>query len=83
MPDYYRGTLCNPATDMDKLPAFAKKQSVWENLKNDWEQKIQPFAEKKGAQSYGTVGNMITKNIIFMLDLNTATFTVNSQCLVN
>ena len=69
MPDYYRGTLCNPATDMDKLPAFAKKQSVWENLKNDWEQKIQPFAEKKGAQSYGTVGNnMITKNITFMLD---------------
>ena len=68
MPDYYRGTLCNPATDMDKLPAFAKKQSDWKNLKNDWEQKIQPFAEKKGAQSYGTVGNMITKNITFMLD---------------
>merc|ERR1711953_375240 len=56
MPDYYRGTWCNPMTDGDKLPAFAKEKTVWNNLKNDWEQKIQPLAEKKGAQYYGTVG---------------------------
>ena len=59
MPDYYRGTWVNPITDADKLPAFAKEKTVWNNLKNDWEQKIQPLAEKKGAQYYGTVGKII------------------------
>ena len=47
MPDYYRGTWMNPMTDGEKLPAFAKEKTQWKNLKNDWENKIQPFAEKK------------------------------------
>ena len=59
MPDYYRGTWMNPMTDGHKLPEFAKEKTQWKNLKNDWEQKIQPFAEKKGAQSYGTVGKIL------------------------
>ena len=69
MPDYYRGTWCNPMTDGDKLPAFAKEKTVWNNLKNDWEQKIQPLAEKKGAQYYGTVGKIICK-CNFCLSIN-------------
>ena len=69
MPDYYRGTWVNPITDADKLPAFAKEKTVWKNLKNDWEQKIQPLAEKKGAQYYGTVGKIICKCIFVQISL--------------
>ena len=61
MPDYYRGTWMNPMTDGHKLPAFAKEKTQWANLKNDWEKIIQPFAEKKGAQSYGTVGKIFVQ----------------------
>jgi len=57
MPDYYRGSLCDPTKDGDKLPGFLKDQTKWEsNLKVDWEKKVKPLAEKLGAKSYGAVG---------------------------
>ena len=59
MPDYYRGTLCDPSTDGDKVPGFLKEHTQWKPLKEDWEQKIRPFAENKGAQVYGTIGKYI------------------------
>ena len=56
MPDYYRGEMCDPSIDGAKVPGFIKEKTVWTSLDEDWKQKVQPFAEKKGAQVYGTVG---------------------------
>ena len=64
MPDYYRKTWCDPSDE--KIGSFIKEKTDWKNLKEDWEQKIQPFAEEKGAQYYGSVGILI---IIFLLVL--------------
>ena len=58
MPDYYRKTWCDPSDE--KIGSFIKEKTDWKNLKEEWEQKIQPFAEEKGAQYYGSVG---TNNI--------------------
>ena len=55
MPDYYRGTWCDPSDE--KIGSFIKEKTDCKNIKDEWEQKIQPFAEKKGAQYYGSVGN--------------------------
>ena len=41
------------------VPGFLKEHTQWKPLKEDWEQKIRPFAEKKGAQVYGTIGKFI------------------------
>ena len=56
MPDYYRGEMLDPSTEGADVPGFIKKKTVWKSLDEDWKQKVQPFAEKKGAQVYGTVG---------------------------
>ena len=56
MPDYYRGEMLDPSTEGADVPGFIKKKTVWRSLDEDWKQKVQPFAEKKGAQVYGTVG---------------------------
>ena len=56
MPDYYRGEMLDPSTEGADVPGFIKKKTVWKTLDEDWKQKVQPFAEKKGAQVYGTVG---------------------------
>ena len=58
MPDYYRKTWCDPSDE--KIGSFIKEKTDWKNLKEEWEQKIQPFAQEKGAQYYGSVG---TNNI--------------------
>jgi len=68
MPDYYRGSLCDPTTDGERLPAFIQEQTKWEsNLKNDWEKKIRPFAEKLGAKTYGAVGTCWGSYVVLRL----------------
>ena len=66
MPDYYRKTWCDPSDE--KIGSFIKEKTDWKNLKKEWEQKIQPFAEEKGAQYYGSVGtNNISCHFFFCI----------------
>ena len=58
MPDFFRGDWLNFPKDMAKAPAFLQQHTQWDNLKEDWEKKILPFAEKKGAKVYGAVGKI-------------------------
>ena len=51
MPDYFRGTSEGDAQ------FNANDMADWSNLKQDWEQKIRPYAvESKGAETFGTIG---------------------------
>lgn len=56
LPDYFRGEFCDPSAGCD-IVQFLKSKTKWENLKDDWETKILPFAEIKGAKTFGAVGN--------------------------
>ena len=55
MPDFYRGEWCDPTSD--KTVQFLKDKTKWENLKVDWQTKVLPFAESKGAKTFGAIGN--------------------------
>ena len=59
IPDYFRGEMINPMTKpREEIVEFVKKQSQWEgHLKLDWEEKIQPYALKHGAKTFGAIGN--------------------------
>ncbi len=58
MPDFYRGEILDVEKEgMSGAPAFINKHTQWSNIKADWEQKIRPLAEKKGAKVFGAVGN--------------------------
>ena len=56
MPDWYRGTLQDPADGIPPLVEFIKRESQWEKLAKDWEEKVRPYAEKHGAKVFGTIG---------------------------
>ena len=58
IPDYYRGMMINPMTSsQDQLMEFVKTKTQWEgSLKNDWEEKVHPYALKHGAKVFGAIG---------------------------
>ena len=61
MPDYYRGGMCDPSKEGDRIVPFIQEQTKWETgLKVDWEKKVLPFTEKLGAKTYGAVGKVVT-----------------------
>ena len=60
MPDYYRGETFDPEKEgMEKAPAFIQKHTHWSKLKTDFEKKVKPFAEKRGAKTFGAVGKTL------------------------
>ena len=71
IPDYYRGTMLNPMTaGQDQIMEFVKTNTQWQgNLKLDWEEKVQPYALKHGAKTFGAIGKL---NIILLLRLSIA-----------
>jgi len=59
MPDYFRGEQKPPfdATNMAESNAFLTKMTQWEGaLKDDLLLRIMPYARKKGAKTFGTIG---------------------------
>lgn len=55
MPDFYRnGEWCDPTSS--KTAQFLTEKSKWDIMKSDWEAKILPFAESKGAKIFGAIG---------------------------
>ena len=59
IPDYFRGEMINPMNKpREEIVDFVKKQTQWDGkLKQDWEEKIQPYALKHGAKTFGAIGN--------------------------
>ena len=56
MPDYYRGEMCDPSKEGDRVVKFLQDKTKWSELQVDWEKRVKPLAEKLGAKTYGTVG---------------------------
>jgi len=58
IPDYYRGKMINLMTSpREEVVEVMKKLTQWEEtLKVDWEEKIQPYALKHGAATFGAIG---------------------------
>jgi len=54
IPDWYRGTWCDPSSP--GVAQFLTNQSDWTKLDRDWQDKVIPFAKKKGATSLGCLG---------------------------
>ena len=46
MPDWYRGGKQDPADGIPPLVDFIKRESVWEKVAKDWQEKVKPYAEK-------------------------------------
>ena len=67
MPDYYRGEMCDPSKEGDRVVKFLQDKTKWSELQVDWEKKIKPFAEKLGAKTYGTVGKTSKLSLTFQL----------------
>ena len=40
MPDYYRGELCDPGKEGDRIVGFIQEKTKWDSLKADWEKKV-------------------------------------------
>ena len=68
MPDFYRGDMCEPTEA--RIGTFIKDVTNWDKLKVDWEQKIKPYAEKHGAQTYGAVGTCWGSYVVLRLAEN-------------
>ena len=62
IPDYYRGTFMEPWKP--EAPDFIKEKTNWANLKNDWENKVRPYAQKHGARKFAAIG-IVVPNIFF------------------
>jgi len=56
IPDYYRGETAEKHFMTGTLPKFIKQQTVWENLKRDWEEGVLPYAEDHGCKTFGAIG---------------------------
>ena len=54
IPDYFRGGSQHPREP--GVPEFLKKHTQWENLKQDYLEKIKPYAIKHGAKTFSSVG---------------------------
>jgi len=55
LPDWYRGKIYE-SDSMDKLVAFVKEETKWDDMRKIWEEKIKPFANANGAQVFGAIG---------------------------
>ena len=67
MPDFYRGDMCDPAAEPDRIGGFIKDVTKWPSLKLDWEKKVKPYAEKHGAKTYGSVGTCWGSYVVLRL----------------
>ena len=67
MPDFYRGDMCDPAAEPDRIGGFIKDVTKWPSLKLDWEKKVKPYAEKNGAKTYGSVGTCWGSYVVLRL----------------
>jgi hypothetical protein len=58
IPDYFRGEMINPINKpREEIVEFVKKQTQWDDkLKQDWEEKIKPYALEHGAKTFGAIG---------------------------
>ena len=54
-PDYYRNRKFHDPKNPGTME-FLKDQSQWSKLKEDFEGKVLPFVEGKGATSFGAIG---------------------------
>merc|ERR1712200_261596 len=67
MPDFYRGDMCDPAAEPDRIGGYIKDVTKWPSLKLDWEKKVKPYAEKNGAKTYGSVGTCWGSYVVLRL----------------
>jgi hypothetical protein len=58
IPDYFCGKMINPMTSpREEVMEVVQNVTQWdETLKVDWEEKIQPYALKHGATTFGAIG---------------------------
>ncbi len=58
IPDYFDGGMIDPTSaPKEELIDFVEKQFQWDGkLKEDWEEKIRPYALKHGAKTFGAIG---------------------------
>ena len=67
-PDYYRDGKFHDPKNPGTME-FLKDQSQWSKLKEDFEGKVLPFVQGKGATSFGAIGTcwgsyMVSKEVL-------------------
>ena len=45
---------------MEEIGKFVKMHTDMQKLKQDWEAKVKPYAEKHGAEIYGSIGGCLS-----------------------
>jgi len=53
------------ADGMDKVIAFIKDETDWDQMLKIWQEKIKPYAESHGAKTYGSIGICLYKKNYF------------------
>ena len=54
LPDYYRGKVANK--NGLSIPQLIREESKWTDLKEDYEERLRPYAMGKGCKSFGAIG---------------------------
>lgn len=72
LPDYFRGKMIDPHKEpMEDVIAFTRTHFNWAGkMKEDWEKKVKPYAEKHGAKTFGAIGKYLIRKESNRTELN-------------